>query len=198
MNAPSAKPAKCNLYNPPVFTSKRCDVEALTLDLVGLILGVALLLLGGKSELFGAVAGFVIGLFVVQQFLGLGVLTLVVAGGAAIVGSVLLGVTDRGIRWLVRLIGAFAGAVVVLWAAQSLLVLTGPVALAVSLAVAVLIYVWLDRAYRHKQIVLSALLGAGLLVHSLGGLVSVVSSWVSVLLTLALAVIGYQYQRRRQ
>ncbi len=173
-------------------------MEALTLDLVGLILGVALLFLGGKGELFGAVAGFVIGLFVVQQFLGLGALALVVAGGAAVVGSVLLGVADRGIRWLVRLIGAFAGAVVVLWAAQSLLVLTGPLALALSLAVAILIYIWLDRAYRHKQIVLSALLGAGLLVNSLGGLVSIVSGWVSVLLTLVLAVVGYQYQRRRQ
>jgi hypothetical protein len=43
--------------------------------------------------------------------------------------------------------------------------------------------------------VLSALLGAGC---SLGGLVSIVSGWVSVLLTLALAVVGYQYQRRQQ
>jgi hypothetical protein len=46
--------------------------------------------------------------------------------------------------------------------------------------------------------VLSALLGTDLLVHSLGGLVSAVSGWVSVLLTLALAVVGYQYQHRRQ
>jgi hypothetical protein len=173
-------------------------MEVLIVKVVGIVLGAALVLVGNKPKLFGATAGFVLGLFLSQQFIGSGLLALAAAGGAAVLGFALLGGANKSLRWLVRLVGAAAGAVVLLWTVQSLLVLSGTLALLVVLAAAVLIYIWTGRAYKRRMIAISALLGAGLLVYSLTGIVAFVGGWLSALLTAVVAVVSYLYHRRQR
>lgn len=166
--------------------------------LISIALGVAVLLLGKNLRLFAAAAGFLIGLSVMNLlFPGGSVLTAaIVAVILAIVAVVLLAVARGGVRLVLRIIGAIAGAAIALWLLESLGVNLGLVNWIIALAGALTGFGLMARFFNLGIIILTSLLGASLIIGGVEKFVPL-GDGVTTLLTLALAVVGILFQRSR-
>lgn len=173
-------------------------METIPGGLISIALGIAVLLLGKNLRLFAAAAGFLIGLSVANLlFSSAGMLTaLLIAAPLAVLGVILITIAKGGVQLVVRIIGAVAGAAITLWLLKSLGVNLGAVDWLLAILGAVVGFGLMARFFTLGIILLTSLLGASLIVSGVGEFIQL-GSGVGTLLTIALAVIGFLYQRGR-
>ncbi|MCS7055646.1 MAG: hypothetical protein NZM18_05670 [Thermoflexales bacterium] len=171
-------------------------MESIAISLIAIALGLALLLLGKNLPLFAAAAGFLIGFILAQQIVpGQTMTALIAAAILAVIGLVIATTSRRGAQLIFQIMGAVAGAGVLLLLGQ-LLGIAGGIASWIILFIGALIgFILMARFFKLGIIILTSLLGASLIVYGLGAFVTL-PSIVSLLITLGLAVIGFLYQRR--
>ncbi len=172
-------------------------MEGITSGLIGIALGVAVLLLGKNLRLFAAAAGFLVGFILIRQIIPGAFLTaLIVAVVAALIGLVLVTLARSGTRLVLQIMGAVAGAGILLWLGQSLGIASGLMAWIIAFIGALVGFGLMARFFNLGIIVLTSLLGASLIVNGLGSFITL-PGVVSTVITLVLAAIGFFYQRRR-
>ncbi|MCL6511689.1 MAG: hypothetical protein K6U78_13500 [Anaerolineae bacterium] len=173
-------------------------MEGITGGLASIALGAALLLFGKNLRLFGAAAGFFIGFVLTQQlFPGTSVLlTLILSAALALGGAILVILARSSLQLFIQVVGAVAGAAVVLWLLQSLGIASGLAAWIIALVGAFVSFGLMARFYNLGIVILTALVGAGLIVKGVGTLIPL-GDGVGTVLTLALAAGGFFYQRNR-
>lgn len=172
-------------------------MEGITSGLIGIALGAAVLLLGKNLRLFAAAASFLIGFVLTRQILPGAFLTaLIVAVILALIGVVLITLARGGMRLVLRIIGAVAGAGILLWLGQSLGIASGLASWIIAFIGALVGFGLMARFFDLGIIVLTSLLGASLIVNGLGSFISL-PDVISTVITLALAAVGFFYQRSR-
>lgn len=172
-------------------------MEGITGGLIGIALGAAVLLLGKNLRLFAAAAGFLIGFILTQQVIPGALLTaLIVAGILALIGVVLITLARGGVRLVLQIMGAVAGAGILLWLGQSLGIASGLASWIIAFIGALVGFGLMARFFALGIIVLTSLLGASLIVNGLSSFIAL-PSVVSTVITLVLAAIGFFYQRHR-
>lgn len=173
-------------------------MEGITGGLASIALGAALLLFGKNLRLFGAAAGFFIGFVLTQQlFPGTSVLlTLILSAALALGGAILVILARSSLQLFIQVVGAVAGAAVVLWLLQSLGIASGLAAWIIALVGAFVSFGLMARFYNLGIVILTALVGASLIVKGVGTLIPL-GDGVGTVLTLALAAGGFFYQRNR-
>jgi hypothetical protein len=173
-------------------------MEGITGGLASIALGAALLLFGKNLRLFGAAAGFFIGFVLTQQlFPGTSVLlTLILSAALALGGAILVILARSSLQLFIQVVGAVAGAAVVLWLLQSLGIASGLAAWIIALVGAFVSFGLMARFYNLGIVILTALVGASLIVKGVGALIPL-DGGIGTVLTLVLAAGGFFYQRNR-
>lgn len=171
-------------------------MEATIVSLIGITLGVTLLLLGKNLPLFAAAAGFLIGFILTQQIVpGETMTALIAAVILAIIGLILATIARSGARLVFQIMGAVAGAGVLLLLGQLLGIADGAASWIIMFIGAVIGFGLMARFFKLGVIILTSLLGASLIVNGLEAFVAL-PSIVGTLITLGLTAIGFLYQRR--
>lgn len=177
----------------------------ITSGLIAIALGSAVLLFGKDLRVFGAAAGFLIGFTITRQvvpeaFFG----ALIVATVPAIIIwlvlpiilLILVLVLGSTARLILQILGAVAGAAILLWLGQSLGLPAGVASWGAAFMGAVIGFGLMAHFFELGVIILASLLGASLIVNGLEAFI-VLPSVVSILIALSLVVVGFLYQRRR-
>ncbi|MCS6848579.1 MAG: hypothetical protein RMN52_12815 [Anaerolineae bacterium] len=172
-------------------------MEGITSGLIGIALGAAVLLLGKNLRLFAAAAGFLIGFVLTRQiFPNAFLMALIVAAILALIGVVLITVARGGTRLVLQIMGAVAGAGILLWLGQSLGIAPGLASWFIAFVGALIGFGLMARFFDLGIIALTSLLGASLIVNGLSSFIPL-PDIISTVITLVLAAVGFFYQRSR-
>ncbi|BCX05210.1 MAG: hypothetical protein KatS3mg053_3148 [Candidatus Roseilinea sp.] len=172
-------------------------MEVITSGLIGIALGAAVLLLGKNLRLFAAAAGFLIGFILTRQLIPGAFLTaLIVAVILALIGAVLITLARGGMRLLLQIMGAIAGAGILLWLGESLGLASGLASWIIAFIGALIGFSLMARFFNLGIIALTSLLGASLIVSGLRSFI-VLPDGISTAITIVLAAVGFFYQRNR-
>ncbi len=166
--------------------------------LISIALGIAVLLLGKNLRLFAAAAGFLIGFVLTRQIIpGTPILVaLIVAAVLALISLILIIIARGGIQLVLQIMGALAGAGILLWLTESLGLASGLVSWIIAFIGALIGFGLMARFFGLGIIALTSLLGASLIVSGLNAFIPL-SDGVGTIITLVLAAVGFLYQRNR-
>jgi hypothetical protein len=166
--------------------------------LISIGLGVALVFLGKNLRLFAAAAGFLLGIQFINLFNGGLLLGLVAGAILAVIFIVLLAIGKTMIALVIQLIGAAAGASILVWLLQSLGLNLGIVGgIVVAAAGALLGFILMARFYDWGLVILVGLVGASLIVSGVNYFIPL-GNGVTTVATLALAAVGAFMQQRKK
>jgi hypothetical protein len=166
--------------------------------LISIGVGVALIFLGKNLRMFAAAVGFLLGLQLIALFNGGLLLGLIVGGLLAIGGVILLRLGKTFIGLIVQLIGAAAGAAILLWLLNSIgldLGLLGNIIIAGVGAVAG--FFLMARFYDLGLVILISLVGASLIVNGVNYFIPL-GDGVTTLATVAITVVGVILLQRKK
>ena len=173
-------------------------VDSLLNALVPIALGVAALFFGLRLFwLFAAVVGFAVGWWLVGLFFkDLGILQVIIG---VIVGLILAGLTRALGKWAIRIVAGLAGFVMLPLLLSNLGMLGGISELIWSLVGFALGFVLAVFMADWAVIILSALLGAGLIMSGLDLLFKAqLSQVLHLIISFALIIVGMLFQSRRK
>lgn len=166
--------------------------------LVSIGVGVALIFLGKNLRMFAAAVGFLLGLQLIALFNGGLLLGLIVGGLLAIGGVILLRLGKTFIGLIVQLIGAAAGAAILLWLLNSIGLDLGLLASIIIAGVgAVAGFFLMARFYDLGLTILISLVGASLIVNGVNYFITL-GDGVTTALTIAITVVGVILLQRRK
>jgi hypothetical protein len=174
------------------------DVNALPNAVVLILLGAVALFFGLRLFwLFAAVVGFALGWWLVGLFFrDLGILQVIIG---LIVGLILAGLTRFLGKWAIRIVAGLAGFVMLPLLLGSLGMLGGMSELIWSVLGFVLGFVLAVFMADWAVIILSALLGAGLIMSGVDQLVQApISQVFHLILSFVLVIVGALFQSRRK
>jgi len=173
-------------------------VDSLLNALVPIALGVSALFFGLRLFwLFAAVVGFAVGWWLVGLFFkDLGILQVIIG---VIVGLILAGLTRALGKWAIRIVAGLAGFVMLPLLLSNLGMLGGLSELIWSLLGFALGFVLAVFMADWAVIILSALLGAGLIISGLDLLFKAqLSQVLHLIISFALIIVGMLFQSRRK
>ena len=173
-------------------------VDTLLNAIVPIALGLAALFFGLRLFwLFAAVVGFAVGWWLVGLFFkDLGILQVIIG---VIVGLILAGLTRALGKWAIRIVAGLAGFVMLPLLLSNLGMLGGLSELIWSLLGFALGFVLAVFMADWAVIILSALLGAGLIISGLDLLFKAqLSQVLHLIISFALIIVGMLFQSRRK
>jgi len=173
-------------------------VDSLLNALVPIALGVAALFFGLRLFwLFAAVVGFAVGWWLVGLFFkDLGILQVIIG---VIVGLILAGLTRALGKWAIRIVAGLAGFVMLPLLLSNLGMLGGISELIWSLVGFALGFVLAVFMADWAVIILSALLGAGLIMSGVDLLFKAqLSQVLHLIISFVLIIVGIMFQSRRR
>ncbi len=165
--------------------------------LISIGIGVALIFLGKNLRMFAAAVGLLLGLQLVALFNGGLLLGLLVGGMLAVGGIILLRLGKTFIGLIVQLIGAAAGAAILLWLLSSIgldLGLLGNIIIAGVGAVGG--FFLMARFYDLGLLILISLVGASLIVSGVNYFIPL-GDGITTVATIAITVVGVILLQRK-
>jgi hypothetical protein len=165
--------------------------------LISIGIGVALIFLGKNLRMFAAAVGFLLGVQFVALFSNSLLLGLIVGGVLAIGGVILLRLGKTFIGLIVQLIGAAAGAGILLWFLSSIGLNLGVLGNIIVAGVgAVAGFFLMARFYDLGLLILVSLVGASLIVSGVNYFITL-GDGVTTVATIAITVVGIILLQRK-